>query len=125
MKLNNKGWGYRQMLLMTSILLIFLLFTAYNIYALYKNLDHSDAKVYMNLESKLQVAAASYIKDEGMRNQSVILTLTELKDLGYITEFNDDEGKACNGYLIYQNYDYNAYIKCPNYISTNYSSFHE
>lgn len=125
MKLNKNGWGYKEMFLMSSILLIFLLIAAYNIYALYNELGASDAVIYVELENKMQLASVRYINDNNLKNDRVTVSLSQLKEEGYISAFKDSDGYDCNGYLIYENYNYNAYIKCPNYISKNYSSFNE
>lgn len=125
MKLNNKGWGYRQMLLMTCILLVFLMIAAYNIYALYNDLDAKDAVTYVNLENKLQIAASKYVGDKNLESSNLIISLTDLKNEEYITVFNDDSNRVCNGYVVYENYKYSPYISCPDYISNNYNIFNE
>lgn len=125
MKLNNNGWGYRQMLLMSGILLIFLLVAAYNVYSLYNDMDVKSASTYVNLELKLQMVAADYINDKNLNNSNVIVTLKELKEAGYIKTFNDDDSNACNGYVEYQDYDYVSYIRCRDYTSSNYNNFNE
>ena len=38
MKLNNRGWGLTEMLVISAILLIILLFVAIMIYSFYKNM---------------------------------------------------------------------------------------
>lgn len=123
MKLNNHGWGYRQMIIMSAILLIFLLFAAYNIFALYNNLDVSEATIYANLEGKLTMAAAGYINERELHDQTVILSLRDLSK--EISAFEDGEGRSCSGYVIYENNEYNAYIDCPEYTTKNYNKNYE
>jgi len=111
------------MILMSGILLLFLMVAAYNIYALYKDLDSDDAVIYANLESKLQLAALNYINDNDLEDEKIIVSLSDLRP--YISDFEDDKKRACNGYVIYENYDYSSYISCPEYTSSNYNKIHE
>lgn len=62
MKLNNNGWGLKEMMIISSILLMFLLFAAYYIWVLYSDLSKSRPNAYDDLEYVLQSSAASYLK---------------------------------------------------------------
>ena len=122
MKLNNKGWGLRQMLIMSSIIFIFLLIAAYYIYALYNNLDVQTGKQYATLEFELQTAAVNYHMQYPNDN---IITLSELKNKGIISIFTDSNDKDCNGYVIVNQTDYKSYISCEFYTTKNYDKKYE
>ncbi|MBE6148921.1 MAG: hypothetical protein E7167_05520 [Firmicutes bacterium] len=125
MKLNNKGWGLKEMMIISSILLLFLLFAAYYIYMLYNNLDTSSASVYGKLELKLQTSAVSYVNKHNLQNSKVIISLDDLQKAGYIDIFTDPNDDACNGYVIYENQDYKSYISCNYYTSFGYNRSYE
>ena len=120
MRLNNKGWGLRQMLFISSLLLITLLVVAYYVYALYNQLDIGDAKQYANLESKLEIAALRY-DTVNATSDNYQVNLSQLKVLGYISDFTDDSGYDCDGYVLVNGEDYNAYISCRNYSTSGYN----
>lgn len=117
MKLNNKGFGLGQMLLMTAAIFIALFIAAYYIYALYHNLDVEEGKVYAELELKLQTKAVKYFE----LYDTNIVSVKDLILADYLDSFNDGNGYQCNGYVIKEGLDYNAYIKCPNYESEGYN----
>ena len=124
-KLNNKGWGLREMMIISAILLVFLLFAAYYIYVLYNNLDEDKAGVYAKLELKLQTAAVKYVKDNNIKKGKAIISLDDLQDAGYIDMFTDPKDDKCNGYVIYENNDYDSYISCNYFTSSGYNRSYE
>lgn len=106
MKLNNNGWGMKEMVLFMAILLMFLLVAAYNVNRLYTAIDSSKNNVsytqnnnsnnnpvkpeekpvikeeavneayYSNLEGKFKNATREYIKDYKYDLSSHILKVT-------------------------------------------------
>lgn len=118
MKLNNRGWGLKQMLIISSVLLILLLLVAYYIYVLYNKLDTREGKDYYKLETKLEVAAIKY--SANMHSTMGRVTLSELKSLGYIDSFTDENGYSCDGYVVYEDDRYDTYITCPDFTTKNY-----
>lgn len=123
--LNNKGWGFREMIIITAILIVFLLCAAYYIYVLYNNLDESSASVYAKLELSLQTSAVSYVKKYKLENSKAIISLKDLQEEGYLTTFSDPNDEDCNGYVIYENQDFKSYISCEYFTSSGYNNSYE
>ena len=123
MKINNKGWGLREMVIMSSILLILLLIVTYYIYVFYNRLDTKEASQYFALETRLKRAAIQYTKLSG--SKSGVVSYNALNQAGYIDDFTDFNDDACNGYVIYDDDKYESYIKCKNFTSENYSNKYE
>ncbi len=117
MKLNNKGWSMKQMIYLSMLLFVTLLFACYYIYVFYNHLDTSDGIVYANIELKLKTSAIKYCRDI---NGCYHVSLSELKNKGYIDNLVDDKGRSCDGYVTYQNNEYKSYIKCQSYITDGY-----
>lgn len=122
MKLNNRGWGYRDMIIYGCIILLFLLLAAYNINYLYdgitatsdvnntyNNEQQSDIEeitnnkpqevivdytYYQNAELKIKNATLSYLNDYNYELSEQILntSLDTLIDFGYISKIYDQSG---------------------------------
>lgn len=123
-KLNKKGWEMKDMLIISAILFIFLLIASYYIYVLYNNLMSNDASKYYTLEVKIKNAAAKYVVDYNIDLDSKIeIRLSDLKRKGYIYNFLDENGNACDGIVIIDNGEYNPYISCDNYTTDGYQNF--
>jgi len=126
LKLNNRGWGTVEMILLSGGLILALLVAIFFISKLYGDLASSVGnKVYVDLESKIELAAKNYITDNEIEiSGEYKLTLNTLKSNNYITEFKDSEGNLCNGYVTITNIDninhYKGYILCNEYQTTNY-----
>lgn len=121
MKLNNKGFLLREMLIITAILLLLLLVAAYYIFVLYHGLDTRNANRYLALEAKMEVATRKYMEEIGMSAASeTIITYSELNKAGHLQSFEDENGKGCTGYAKVSNYNVTSYIKCKNYESSGY-----
>ena len=120
MKLNKRGWGLAEMMLITSLLFILLLVASYFIYSFYNSLDGKDVKEYYLLESKIKVAAVRYSTE--LHEEKGIVTLDKLKMLGYITSFNDSEENPCDGYVLFSDDVFDSYIKCNNFTSQNFDN---
>ena len=126
MKLNNKGWGTMQMLLLTGGLLIALLVAVFFIAKLYGSFAGSIGnRQYMDLENKLEAAAKNYIADRGIEvNGDYKVTYETLKNNNYITELSDLNGNSCNGYVRITTVDnishYKGYIICVDYQTNEY-----
>ena len=123
MKLNNRGWGLTQMIIMSAILFFLLFVVSYYIYVFYNKLDERDGSQYFALESKLKSAAVLYSKN--ISSPSGRVSLYTLKSLGYIDTFNDEDGRVCNGYVIYNDDRFDSYIRCNNFVSSNYDRNYE
>lgn len=126
MKLNDKGFGLMQMMIISGVLLLLLLFAAYYIYIFYSKLDVNTGSEYAFLESKLQTSAIKYVIDEKIDNNKIhSLSYELLLEKGYIDDFYDDNENECNGYVIIRNSDYKTYIKCDSYKSSGYNDTYE
>lgn len=61
---NKHGWGLKEMLILSGILMLFLVIAIYYIYTLYQSLDMEVASNnYTELEEKLEYNANIYLKD--------------------------------------------------------------
>lgn len=128
MKLNNFGFGMRDMIIYMCILLIFLLFAVYSIDSFHKSFESSDEsknnsyvqkneeekeqeeekindvidyEYYNNLEISLKNATLNYINDYSfdLKNDIEKVSLNTLVDLGYMQAVVDQYGNAtCYGY---------------------------
>lgn len=128
MKLNNHGWGYRDMIIYSCLILIVLLVCAYNINYLYTglttdnnnnnnvtNVQDTDEEViqtkpqiqvvdynyYNQIEYKIRIATLNYLNDYKYELTGQILktTLDSLVDLGYMEKVYDQNGNnVCTGY---------------------------
>ena len=123
MRLNNKGWGFTQMIIMSGILFFLLLVVSYYIYIFYNRIDVEKGSQYFNLETKLKSAAVIYSRN--INSLSGRVSLSTLKSLGYIDTFYDENGNPCNGYVLYNDDRYDSYIRCNNFVSANYDRNYE
>lgn len=122
MKLNNHGWGYRDMIIYGCIILLFLLLAAYNINYLYDGLNTTsngnntnnnvqqpvveestndkpqevivDYTYYQNAEMKIKNATLNYLNDYNYELSEQILntSLDTLVNLGYMSKVYDQTG---------------------------------
>ena len=126
MKLNNKGWGTMEMLLLSGGLLIALLIAVFFISKLYGSFESSNInRQYVDLENKLEDAAKEYVRKENISVQSELrISATTLKDKNYLDSLTDNEGNNCSGYVSVMNSNgtnyYSAFISCPKYETINY-----
>lgn len=123
--LNNHGWGMREMIIYTCILLFFLLIAAYFVNALYNSLDADlkkskektydnsptiverepekviDYSIYSNYEKQMDVAAKNYVINnyEALETNIATVDLQELVDADYIEQLYDQiSSEKCIGY---------------------------
>ncbi len=126
MKLNNKGWGTMEMMLLVGGLLIALLVAIFFISKLYGSFNNTiGSKNYFDLETKLESAAKEYIRDNDIQIDGEFRVSYEtLKENNKIDNLYDQNNESCTGYVIITRVDninnYQGYISCPNYISNNY-----
>lgn len=124
MKLNNKGWGTMEMVLLASGLVLALFVAIFFISRLYGSFDKAIGdKRYMDLENVLENAAKRYVDDNNIEiNGEYTLNYATLKD--YINDFSDSDGNICDGYVMVTRPDninlYKAFITCPNYETPKY-----
>lgn len=121
MFLNNRGWGLKEMLLLSSIILVAVFVAAIMINNLYKDLDitlngnTSTKENYTTIERNLLNAAKKYARENELDDDDFIYS-DNLIDEGYLTlskmTTNDD---VCDGYVEKKNTSYKAYISCASY----------
>ena len=126
MKLNNHGWGFREMIYLSCGLLIALGISIYYISRLYGSLENSmNQNQYFELETKLENAAVSYIYDRNLEiNGYYKVSYSTLKEEGFINELKDNAGNVCGGYVVVSNLgdnlNYKGYISCNDYVTDGY-----
>lgn len=132
MKLNKRGWGLREMLILSAILIFFFCLAIYFIYVLYSSLSNSlstnnemlvNYTLYKNYEEKLYNAGENFLLNN-ISYQDSVINLSTLISAGYISEIKDlDTKNECNGYIKVHDLDereIQAFIKCDNYITEGY-----
>lgn len=133
MKLNNNGWGYRDMVIYTCIILLALFFVAMSISSFYDNLvedinsdrnnqnnnnvveenkpnsNEVDKNYYLLQESKLKDATLNYVNKYSYDLDQNIMSVSmeTLVSLGFMEQIYDQTGtNKCSGYsnvYIYEN----------------------
>ncbi len=126
MKLNNKGWGTTEMILLSCGLLIALLVAAFFISQLFKSFNKQAQSNYLELETKLIEAGKNYVDNYNIEINDTFKVSSEILRLdGYINDLKDQDGNLCTGYVRVNNIDnileYQGFIRCNNYESPNYS----
>lgn len=133
MKLNKHGWGLREMLVLSGIIILFLLIAIYFIYVFYYGFNKEyRASYYQELENNLQDQAEVYL-NEYYENNLTSEKLTITKDVLESNHLNinlvDKNDHACSGYaLAYKTHgkiSIEPYIKCPKYETTGYEDWRE
>ncbi len=142
MKLNNHGWGLREMLLYCGILLLFLCIAVFFIIQASKGLEDigesnnaivEEEVSYSEIEENVKDASLLYVDayyEEGIKTGTITITTDNLKKFNMLSI--DDlipvgEKNSCNGYSLVKNEDnslvVSAYIKCSNYETNGYQSW--
>ena len=125
MKLNKKGWGTLEMLLLSAGIFVALLVAVYFISKLYGSFDNSiKNKDYADMEAKLAEAAKKYVIENNITNSDSLTIYSDtLEVLGYINPLKDKDNYPCTGYVVVSKVDivnsYKAYIVCRNYKTTD------
>lgn len=147
MKLGNHGWGMRDMIIYTCILILFLLIAAYSVKSLYDVIDNPsennnvnepvvppvveepeedkpvpvDYAYYNKLELDMKNATMSYLSayPTTIENEILKVTSDSLTNLGYMGQLYDQtKTNKCLGYSnVFQDSDGDYIIK--SYISCN------
>jgi len=126
LKLNKKGWGTMEMLILSGCLLVALIVAIYFISQLYGNLELSVSNnEYVDLENRIEMAAKEFVDNNNIEVEGQYkLNLSTLKNSGFINKLEDSNGYSCNGYVIVTNIDninhYKGYVLCNDYQTNNY-----
>ena len=93
--LNKHGWGIREMLLLSGILLLFLVIAIYYIYTLYHDLNlEVTSNYYHDLENDLENNAKVYLSDyyDGVLNsEGITITRSILRTYGLDVNLVDND----------------------------------
>lgn len=150
MKLDNRGWGYRDMIIYSSIIIICLVIVVFFSHIMYTNLekDVSNAssyssntneekkpisltkeqeEYYHNKELEVKQATYVYLDKNNYQGTSAIrkVDLDILEGFGYVNKVTDVlDGSSCKGYAIVSVknslYTVNPYIQCSHYVTNGY-----
>lgn len=147
MRLNNRGWGFKDMLFYMSILVLFLFLAVFLIIRMYRQLDQRNFDIsdyfpegeksttekeillYSDLEVKIKNSAVNYIKnyyENEITGKKIAITLNNLKSKNLIDDLKDIKDKtSCDGYVLTSMNNngevvYYPYIKCANYTTLGY-----
>lgn len=130
MKLNKHGWGLREMLILSGILIIFLGVSIYLTYVLYNSFNKEMKNNYDTLESNLKHQASVYLDDyydDDLTSDKITITRSVLRSYDLDTELKDKNNKDCSGYVIaYKTMGIthiDPYIKCEKYESKGYEEW--
>ncbi|MBQ6841411.1 MAG: hypothetical protein IJO63_04790 [Bacilli bacterium] len=124
-KLNKGGWGLKEMVIIVAILLSFLLIAGYYIFVLYSDMGYDVPYQYAELESRIKASAVNYVAKNNLKDSKAIISLSDMQKNGYLDLFTDSNDNECNGYVIYEDYDYKSYISCEFYKTSGYNKSYE
>lgn len=135
MYLNNKGWGLKEMILLSCIILAAVFVAAIMINTLYKDLDmningnnasnpsssnQNKEEKYEAIERNLLSAAKKYARENNLEDEESIDSDTLIAN-GYLTVSKmTNEDDTCEGYVTKQNTSYKSYISCESYETKGY-----
>src|SRR5574344_2225193 len=134
MKLNNKGWGFNEFIMLLGLLFVCLVVVVIFYAKLTKNeekyiniknefIGETTIKDYIDLEDEITSKAKTYNVNEP--NDMVIIKFNTLIKNGYIKKVLDPRTKKeCSGYVVYNgsNKEYKTYLSCPgNYQTSDYN----
>lgn len=135
MYLNNKGWGLKEMILLSCIILAAVFVAAIMINTLYKDLDmningnnasnpsssnQNKEEKYEAIERNLLSAAKKYARENNLEDEESVDSDTLIAN-GYLTVSKmTNEDDTCEGYVTKQNTSYKAYISCESYETKGY-----
>ena len=139
--MKKNGWGLRAELGFILLFIFCLLIATVGLHKLGLIGGDNDALInlgeyttgtgnfdYQALEDKVTIAAKKYYKDKYPYGSSdtVIVSISTLKNNGYISGIYDSRNKECKGYAkILKTNNCISYIKCSVYKTSGYSEEYE
>lgn len=130
MRLNNRGWGLREMLSLSAILIFFFCLAIYFIYLMYSSLEldlnsseYVELKQYEALEGKLEESTKEYLEDLNFSyNSEIIIYANDLASAEYIDKIKDpNTNELCDAYVKVDGIsNIKAYMKCDKYTTEGY-----
>lgn len=129
--LNKHGWGLKEMLVLSGILLLFLIIAIYYIFTFYKEMGREVTTTYYHdLEHDLEDSARVYVQDYydgNLNSDGLTITRSLLRSYDLDVTLRDRDGHVCSGYVIAsrtQGEDtYQAYISCPDYTTEGFEDW--
>lgn len=129
--LNKHGWGLKEMLVLSGILLLFLIIAIYYISTLYQDLDlEATSDYYYDLEQDLENSVSVYLRDYYDGNlgaDEITITRSTLRAYDLDVDLEDQNHHVCSGYAVASKTHgvetIEAYISCPNYTTNGYESW--
>lgn len=109
MKLNNHGWGMREMIIYTCILIILLLFVASSISSFYDSIESSQAKKNQEYQESLKRAEEEKKKkeqEEQLKQEETIINV----DYNYYINLENKLKTATMNYMNQNAYDLSGQI---------------
>ena len=139
MKLNNRGWGLNQMLILCAILLMFLMVAVFFIVQLSDSLgDVFQESIvgglsYTTVEENIEYATEDYMEkyyEYEIGTGTITVTVDNLLKYDMIKDINlkpGEEADSCTGYSLVEKKKekliINAYIKCSDYETDGYQAW--
>lgn len=125
---NNHGWGMREMIVFSSILIGFLLLAVILVNQLYTGIEQMNKPnetpkgySYQEIELNIKTAAKKYNKEHP---EESIIYKEDLVDLNYLKEekmFSKKEQDTCTGYVIIEDEKtFLPFISCNEYETEGY-----
>lgn len=119
------------MLVLSGILILFLIVAIYYIVSLYNNFgEEVKTTNYSQLEKNLEEKALIYLNDyydEILTSEDVTITRSVLRSYNLDIILQDNDGKACSGYVMahktHGKIYTKSYIKCNNYMTEGYEEW--
>ena len=129
--LNKHGWGLKEMLILSGILMLFLVIAIYYIFTLYQEMGKEmNTNYYHDLEKDLEDNAKVYLEDyydDNLTSAGVTITRSTLRAYDLDVSLRDPDGDVCSGYVIasktHGEESIDAYISCPDYTTDGYEDW--
>lgn len=138
MKLDNRGWGLSEMLILMAVLILFLLISVFLSHQLSGKsnnifLEPLVKTTYTDVEENVKNAALSYFKDyydSQIDTGTITVTTINLLKYNHLQEKDltpSSEKEACLGYALIhrenEGLEVQPFIGCKNYETTGYQSW--
>lgn len=136
MKLNCNGWSLKEMILFSSVLLVFLLIAIFNIMRLYHGVtdasNHNSSQsetakygiyTYEEIEDLVLNAGLDYYNELYDGEKDVKITTNKMKKQNLLKADSlipNTEQKECIGYVLFKNGEPSVFIECQKYKTEGY-----
>ena len=129
--LNKHGWGLKEMLVLSGVLILFLIIAIYYIFTLYQEIGRDVTNnYYYDLEDDLENSAEVYLRDyyeDTLNSAGITITRSVLRSYDLDVSLVDPNRHACSGYVVasrtHAENIIDAYISCPNYTTDGYEEW--